>query len=191
MVWPRSSSRRASVNSFGYGGANAHVILDGPDDVFPDSGANHISSYSTKFQDNFFVEPSEERPRLLVFSANDETSLKQNILAVIRHFADLNVQVELRDLAYTLSERRSLHIYRSYFVATTTNLDNRSLIVERVRPNPPKVGFVFTGQGSQWSQMGRSLVEALPEARKMFEHLNRILQNLSEPPNWSLIGMLL
>ena len=27
-AWPASGLRRASVNSFGYGGANAHVVLD-------------------------------------------------------------------------------------------------------------------------------------------------------------------
>ncbi len=39
--------------------------------------------------------------------------------------------------------------------------------------------------------MGRSLVETFPKARALLEYLDTVLQSLSEPPRWSLLGALI
>jgi acyl transferase domain-containing protein len=43
IPWPKAQAKRASVNSFGIGGANAHVILDSPASL----GINSTKSYTT------------------------------------------------------------------------------------------------------------------------------------------------
>ncbi|RYO78215.1 hypothetical protein DL763_009737 [Monosporascus cannonballus] len=53
-----------------------------------------------------------------------------------------------------------------------------------------RIGFVFTGQGAQWSQMGAELVRMFPEtARPVIEKLDRVLQELPVgiKPEWSLL----
>ena len=52
---------------------------------------------------------------------------------------------------------------------------------------PPRVGFVFTGQGAQWSTMGKSLVENFPTASLLLKHLDDVLQSTPNPPSWSLL----
>jgi acyl transferase domain-containing protein/NADPH:quinone reductase-like Zn-dependent oxidoreductase len=49
-----------------------------------------------------------------------------------------------------------------------------------------KVGFVFTGQGAQWPQMGLELLKIFPRARSCVDKLDTVLQRLPEPPKWSL-----
>lgn len=186
--WPDVPFRRASVNSFGYGGSNAHVVLDESSGFIKDYRINHISSYLSDVDDDFFASEKKERPRVLLFSANDETSLKSFSKAIVRHFANLNVKVNLKNLAYTLAERRSHHVHRAYVIATRTEFADDSFKFGKIRPESPKIGFIFTGQGAQWSQMGRSLVETLPKARALLEHLDTVLQSLPEPPKWSLLG---
>ena len=75
IKWPSTAIiRRAGVNSFGFGGANAHVVLENT----PIS--HHISSY-LQVSSNFFDDDEEDNTeaivestsslKLLVFSAND------------------------------------------------------------------------------------------------------------------------
>ena len=141
--------------------------------------------------ENFFANEEKERPRVLLFSANDETSLRSYSKTIIRHFANLNVKVKLNDLAYTMAERRSHHLHRAYVIATSTEFEEDSFKFGKIRPIPPKIGFIFTGQGAQWSQMGRSLVETFPKARALLEYLDTVLQSLPEPPKWSLLSELI
>lgn len=76
IPWPKVALRRASVNSFGYGGSNTHVIVDDPKAYLSASVETHVSSFVSEDDDNFFAEEEiATRPYTLVFSANDEGSL--------------------------------------------------------------------------------------------------------------------
>ncbi|KAF6826985.1 polyketide synthase [Colletotrichum plurivorum] len=69
-----------------------------------------VSSYAAANEiKNFFVDkkPTPQRPQLLVVTADDANSLKNNIQALSNHLANSRVKFDLPDLAYTLSERRS------------------------------------------------------------------------------------
>lgn len=46
-----------------------------------------------------------------------------------------------------------------------------------------------SGQGAQWSQMGKEILQFFPWTRLILEELDAVLQKLPEPPTWSLIGM--
>ncbi|KAK1579370.1 reducing type I polyketide synthase [Colletotrichum navitas] len=192
IKWPKTTLdvRRASVNSFGFGGSNAHAILENA------PFASHVSSYK-KITSDFFgdddddgelVAAQDAAPKVLVFSANDQVSLKNYISTLSGHLINPGVAVNMDDLAYTLAERRTHHYYRAFLVSHTgSSIDQRQLHFGQKAASKPRVGFVFTGQGAQWSQMGSGLVKAFPLAKEVIEELDQVLQRLPDPPTWSLL----
>lgn len=188
--WPEVPFRRAGINSFGFGGSNAHVVVDDANEFLSQSARRHVSSYLSENDDPFAADDDDEssgRPRTLVFSANDEQSLRSYYKAMGRHLANLDVSIRLRDLAFTLSERRSRHFYRGYVVARSCDLEG-AFILGKARPDPPRIGFVFTGQGAQWSEMGKGFVATFPAAKSLLKCLDEVLHHLPDPPSWSLFG---
>ncbi|KAH6855501.1 hypothetical protein B0I37DRAFT_423972 [Chaetomium sp. MPI-CAGE-AT-0009] len=188
LPWPSAvgTIRRASVNSFGYGGSNAHAILE---QAPLDHEATHVSSYlsADDFSFDDIPDDSSARPHTLVVSANDAASLKANIAALCKHLINPSVRVSLPDLAYTLSERRSGFWHRAFVTTSTIDVQASDFTVGKKSPSIPRVGFVFTGQGAQWPQMGRELAEYFPLARQVFEELDAVLKGLPEPPEWNLL----
>ncbi|KAF6820842.1 beta-ketoacyl synthase domain-containing protein, partial [Colletotrichum plurivorum] len=199
IPWPSGSRKRASVNSFGYGGSNAHVVLESAEQYLQDSeAANYVSSHLSEEADFFggdddfssdaAVVPAN--PRLLVFSANNESSLRQHVKELRKHLINPSVRADLRDLAFTLSEKRSLHFNRAFLLADKTAVDEGALILGKKSPEKPKIGFVFTGQGAQWSQMGKALVAAFPAVKDVLKRLDAVLETTVVPPSWSLLDEL-
>ncbi|OTB00610.1 hypothetical protein M426DRAFT_234161 [Hypoxylon sp. CI-4A] len=122
IPWPQDAPRRASINSFGVGGSNAHVIIERPDLA---TLTNHISSYIST-DDGFDVAIDEaERPYLVVLSANNSDSLRSGIQSLGNHLINPRVKVRLSDLAYTLSGRRSTFWHRAFITTRNTELDDR------------------------------------------------------------------
>ncbi|GIK06546.1 putative PKS/NRPS-like protein biosynthetic cluster [Aspergillus viridinutans] len=199
VPWPKESNhyRRASVNSFGFGGSNAHAILDNAD--------HYIAKYLTPLKIprpyiGSYINMSDmlslldgprssktvtQRPQVLVFSANDVDSLKRQIATVSAHLLNPRVKVKLSDLSYTLSERRSRHFFRAFLLCYPTKSGHASKIAvdeaqfSKTPQETTRIGFVFTGQGAQWSQMGLELVRTFPEiAKPVLEQLDSVLQEL-------------
>ena len=181
---PENGIRRASVNSFGFGGSNAHVVLE-----------NYQKPQRQLRIPGSAASAHRPRPFLMPLSSHSENGgkLLQN---AIRKYIDENRQIDARDLAHTYSTRRSLHQFRSYAVGSS--LVNISKKV--VNPEPeanwkralesPKLGFVFTGQGAQWYGMGRQLIEENELFRDILSDCESILQNLPDGPSWSLLDEL-
>ncbi|KAI9676001.1 MAG: Type I Iterative PKS [Caeruleum heppii] len=188
IPWPRDSLRRASVNSFGYGGSNAHVVLD---DAKSWAKMTHVSSYlSDAAKSDFFGTDNEIvslAPHLLVLSANDENSLRAYVKSLRKHLMNPDVKIQLPDLAYTLSHRKTQHFHRAFLVDKSTELQDDALVFGKKSAETPRVGFVFTGQGAQWSQMGKQLLETYPEMKKLVQRLDEALQTSATPPSWSLL----
>lgn len=139
--------------------------------------------------DDLFLEDEDaERPYVSVLSANDEASLRANIKALSNHLINPRVKISLKDLAYTLSERRTQLFHRAFITTQNTEFDVNAFTVGKKASEAPKIGFIFTGQGAQWSQMGKSLLDFFPWTRSILEELDQVLQHLPDPPNWSLIG---
>jgi acyl transferase domain-containing protein len=93
----------------------------------------------------------------------------------------------LQDICYTLALRRETLSHRSFVVLGG---DSPGQVAPPLRADtqPPQLVMVFTGQGAQWPQMGLDLLLNDVEFRADISTMNAILQNLRNPPSWSLEG---
>ena len=216
-ISPSDGVRRAGVNSFGYGGANGHVILEAADSwmragpykkTFELDSASRVSSdesITTEESEDYASTPasddsmsglgidiSQRNTFLLPFSATSTRALEARVSNLKMEKAD---SVDLADLAYTLACRRTHFPQRGFIVARRgtirddLRIDNlRSLPNVKLGSAPSDFAFVFTGQGAQWPGMGKELFEEFPTFRKSIQDMDKILQNIPEPPTWTLEG---
>ena len=135
-------------------------------------------------------------PRLYLFpiTAKSEKSLVSN-LASIRGW--LLAQNELgssyiSDLAYTLTLRRSYMPWRQTFVASKREEILAALIPDSLRLSRStkvnRVIFVFTGQGAQWSAMGKQLIFSYFQFKDSLQQSSAILSKLGA--SWNLLDEL-
>ncbi|MEO5753212.1 MAG: SDR family NAD(P)-dependent oxidoreductase [Chthoniobacterales bacterium] len=173
-----NGERLAGVNSFGFGGANAHVIMAEP--------PPHQPIKASTFPD--------ARPWPLTLSARSEKALQvsaANLSAWVKEHADSNGSSPvLPDLTYSLGVRRNHHQHRLALTASnwaelTEELDAfaqngestkiRSSFSAR-RAEAPRIGFIFSGQGPQWWGMGRELMKHEPVFREAIERCDAALR---------------
>lgn len=151
-----------------------------------------MSSYKAPDElDDFFAEEdgtTKEALSILVFSANDENSLRSYVDVLRRHLMYPVVHLGLQDLAYTLSERRTHHFHRGFIVTDKSVVEPKALISGKKNAEALRIGFVFTGQGAQWSQMGKLLMQRFPLAGDLLRFMDSVLQNSHLAPSWSLLG---
>lgn len=197
LNWPETGGkpRRASLNSFGYGGANAHAVLESFD-----NGTNG-SAPSLKTNG---VAPAADRPFLLPVTSH-ATETGEHLRSALRQYLAKQDNGEagktpLHDLAYTLSAHRTFHKIRSFAIGASKD----ALIAELENPrasaewkptsrSTPQIGFVFTGQGAQSWDMGRQLIKSHPPFRATLDRCDAVLQSLPGPdrPDWSIVDELL
>nr|WP_322712411.1 SDR family NAD(P)-dependent oxidoreductase [Nostoc sp. ChiSLP03a]MDZ8213673.1 SDR family NAD(P)-dependent oxidoreductase [Nostoc sp. ChiSLP03a] len=162
--WKTNSlPRRAGVSSFGVGGTNAHVILE-------EAPVIETSSASRPWQ-------------LLLLSAKTSTALESataNLAAYLQQHPNIN----LPDVAYTLQVGRRAFDRRRLVVCQNLNDAVRLLKneeAERVfsyhwEPNRCPVIFMFSGQGSEYANMGRELYKVEATFRRYIDTCAEILQ---------------
>lgn len=166
--WPKNK-RFISVNNFGFGGSNAHVVLE----RFPMALSDLPMS------------SKNEAPRLFVLSANDEEAAKRvgaHLGVYIEQHPEVFQKRLVSDLAYTLGERRTHFPWRAALVASSCDelalsLNGPSAVPVRSSLKP-KVTFVYTGQGAQWAQMGKELMDSHPVFRDTVKAASDYLRTL-------------
>ncbi|MDJ1018019.1 MAG: type I polyketide synthase [Paracoccaceae bacterium] len=137
----------AAVNSFGFGGANAHAVLR---------------------QAELTHEPKATMPKALVLTAQSQTSLR--CLAESWQKASQGADPEIAAMASDANTRLSRHRHRLCIPIKDNDLGaGLSAWLEDESPksaidgvartkNDAKIGFVFSGNGSQWAGMGRYIL---------------------------------
>ena len=188
--WPQSPIHRASINSFGFGGANSHAILEAATAHIPlqQGRGPLLNSLNISAQEH-----ADNRLILVPFSARTEHSLSRLLNDLAVYISQRNEIIELRDLAYTLSCRRSRLNARGYFLASQSSLRNGldfSKLSRKGTSFSAKLPFTFTytGQGALWAGMGSQLIDQHAVFRNSIKYLDFCLQNLSSvvSPSWSL-----
>ena len=133
-------------------------------------------------------------PQLFVLSASSRKSCHE-VAKRLAAWASSRYKFEdySEDLAFTLSDGRSMMHWRYSFVATShkellASLDQKTLRVKNIPPTN-RISFVFTGQGAQWYAMGRELIFTQSRFAESLVSSDKILQGLGA--SWSLVGELL
>jgi acyl transferase domain-containing protein/SAM-dependent methyltransferase len=159
MPWPaRNGKRIAGVSSFGFSGTNAHVILEeGPE---PKLGGLREGVAQDRAVHVFTV------------SAKNATALEQMVGRYREHLQG-NPEQSLADIAYTANVGRAHFSHRVAIVSENRESLSKHLAEygqtqsspgmvkgEVFESQAPKIGFLFSGQGSQYVGMGRELYES-------------------------------
>ncbi|CAI7652959.1 unnamed protein product [Penicillium glandicola] len=201
--WPAASDRpwRASVNNFGYGGTNSHVIVESIgslESLFPRkklSNGIHHPIYSNKSE-------TKTESKVLIFYGRDEQAC-QRVVSNTKEYlqrrkledpemAADKIDSLMQNLTWTLTEHRSRFGWVSaHAVKYSDNLDQviESLDAPQFKPvrlsdTPARIGMVFTGQGAQWHAMARELIDSYPVFRSSLYEAERHLRAIGA--DWSL-----
>lgn len=214
IPWPptvKGAPRRASVNSFGFGGTNAHAILESYEAPPPSYNPSVLSLKNYSITIIFSV----------LFTAKSEPSLKK-MLESYNAYLQENPQTSIRDLAWMLNFRRThfstqtrlsavsiasfqdaiqqklqdMHNNKAGAFSTVSTRNsssskkrskNRKKAMKKQESQP--ILGVFTGQGAQWPGMMRELVRSSPFVHGRLRTLEQRLSSLpkEDRPSWSLV----
>lgn len=173
------------VNSFGFGGANAHVVIQ----EYVPEGLDDLAEQNKK--------RSKYPP--LILSASSEASLQQ----LAEQYADLveSDSSSYNDLAWSAYYKRTRLDYRllthgkaSSIVkslrdyAVKKNEESDSLVACNSSKQQEKIAYVFSGNGCQWQGMGQVLLEQSALFRESLEKVDAHWQKYAE---YSLLDELL
>ena len=172
-LYERMRPAIVGVSSFGFGGTNAHVVLQA-------------------------VEPRltgsirDQRAHIIPLSARSPEALRAQVRQW-SEFADAGTP-PLMDLAFTASQRRTHLDHRAVFVAKdSAGLRDQLQAFLNDEPRTgtacgqkshrlPRVAFVFSGQSAQWWGMGRDLLDREPVFRAAIDRCDEAFRPLA---GWS------
>ncbi|MFK0048679.1 amino acid adenylation domain-containing protein [Streptomyces sp. NPDC090741] len=197
---PHEGPARAGVNSFGFGGTNAHVLLE-------EAPARTAEDTPTRVPEQGSA--TDGLPfNVLPLSAHDASVLpglaeavRAELAAQGSHAADPAADpASVADLAHSLARRRQHHDARlSVVYETRHDLDEALAACVRGEDHPRVLrgrrregqqdlpAWVFTGMGPQWWAMGRELFETSPIYREAVEAVDR---EIAAQAGWSLTAEL-
>jgi len=182
--WPdMSSSLLAGVSSFGFGGTNAHVVLE--------------SFQSTSIKKHNMMNYLPKAKQLLPISASDQEALRDLAQSYRDYISGEGNNFSLKDICYTAGARRGHHDHRLALVVSSKEdvADHLEMYLkgevfpslqsgQRFSGSSSKLVFVFSGQGPQWWAMGRELFQEEPVFRETIEECDVLF---SQHADWSLV----
>jgi natural product biosynthesis luciferase-like monooxygenase protein len=162
--WRRGSRRRrAGVTSLGFGGTNAHVIVE---------------EAPSRSKEN-----SYRAWHLLVISAKTESALETSTRNLARFLRD-NPDIDLASVAFTLQTGRAEFAWRRIVLCQSTadaagamESDDSSRVASGLFEEPaPTVTFLFPGHGSHEVNMTRGLYETEPVVRRSIDECSELFR---------------
>ncbi|KAI0879957.1 polyketide synthase [Annulohypoxylon maeteangense] len=191
--WPRAL-RRASINSFGYGGANAHLILESTE-----SYLGYDYSAKQECQINDLAAKDEQKLLVLPVSAASPNSLDTLVQQISERVTQVRDKETIQNLAYTLAKGRDYLRHKSFLLVDHQDGCGKLVPVTTDGATPTgtanllPLGFVFTGQGAQYVGMAKELMLESQHFRNTIRRLDSVLCTLAPPhaPDWTLEQTLL
>ncbi|KAM0285942.1 hypothetical protein ACHAO9_008534 [Fusarium lateritium] len=184
---PLGAPRRVSVNSFGFGGTNAHAIVeswDGPYVLDTCATSNAIGAGP------------------FVLSANSSQALAANAGA-LAEYLKAHPTTNLDQLGYTLFKKTNLPFRAAFSGSSVERLIEKLQVGKGSLKNssrtsalpgllPLRILGIFTGQGAQWATMGKGLYQNSMVFRTSVEKMQHSLDSLpeSDRPSWTLAEQL-
>ncbi len=157
-------TRIAGISSFGIGGTNAHIILE--------EAPSHT------------VIPSDRKTNILCLSAKSQETLEQKEKELIEKLVN-NPDINLRNVAFSMNVGRESFPFRKTVIFSDMDeikncSDNKNIISPIV--NVPmgvkkNIVFLFTGQGSQYINMGKSIYFSEPTYRYWVDYCAKLLNS--------------
>jgi enediyne polyketide synthase len=182
QAWPRERPVRAAVSAMGFGGINTHLILEGI-----------TKQEKVLDQQERILLASAQDSELILLSAPTADALSQLVTSLLDIAAHLSI-AELGDLAAELAESATNSGFRAALIASspkelirrleilqawltngvTSRLDVDQEIFVGITSLPPRIGFLFSGQGSPVYLSGGAL-------RRRFETIGSLYLSANLP----------
>ncbi|KAH8647306.1 hypothetical protein BX600DRAFT_518575 [Xylariales sp. PMI_506] len=208
VPWPEPAPghpRRASVNSFGFGGTNSHAIIEAYTPHIHDvavSGSFRLSPRHIDTQGSIQttqIAPNDTFYMPLFLSASSKRSLKDVAGAWGKYIND-HPDVSVAEVGWNLLSRRTVHSQRvsisvssreqaieALGMLSNIKAESGDIGVRSTRmTEKPRILGVFTGQGAQWPSMSRCLLLSNKTYRRTIRALDKVLSLCHDPPPWTL-----
>ncbi|XP_070560748.1 uncharacterized protein [Ptychodera flava] len=206
IAWPKVSKGIAGCSSFGFGGANAHIVLE----EFISSAAvseniemevkRGFAEISAQINQQSNIDPF---PTLLVMSAATKEGLERRVSDWITYLEnDIGEDFqEFANSAYTSALKTQHHSHRcavicrrkeeaiSELKGKLEGMPSENFIESMARDsNQLHLVFVFSGMGTQWWGMARQLMNTVLSFRETMKKIDKILRKFGA--KWSLVKLL-
>ena len=192
--WPGDPGRpvRAGVSSFGVSGTNAHLVLEG----YPEEAQASPASGPDSPPERDETQLAERRQRLLPLSGKTPGALRELAGRYREWLTEEERDGEaLADAAWTAGTGRTHFAHRAGLVfrdleELREQLARMETGAAQAAAPAGKVGFLFTGQGSQWAGMGQELYEREPVFRKVLDRCAAVFGEEAEGAPTGRTGLL-
>jgi len=172
--------RRAGVNAFGFGGINAHVILEEHPSTDDEATPSYLGGWDTE---------------VVILQGESRSDLIAEVERLRRYLARMP-EARIADIAYTNNTQLRASTLRLAVVASSTAELDRKLAYALGRLHEPecqrikdvngiycfmeplgregKLAYLFPGEGSQYRNMLADLCLHFPEVRRCFDRADRV-----------------
>lgn len=176
---PEGSKRKVFLNNFSAAGGNTALLVEDAPARCTENARDPRSTH------------------VVAVTARSKSSLINNIESLVRYIDENsrnNDEGLLSKLSYTTTARRMHHSFRTIVSGSNLREVRDALLSSARRENinpvpasPPNIGFIFTGQGSQYTGMGKQLYEHFSQFRANVQHFDRIGRSQGFPSILPLI----
>ncbi|SHN40668.1 type I polyketide synthase [Chitinophaga sp. CF418] len=164
VSWPADKKRLAGISSFGFSGTNAHAIIEAP--------------IATRYT------PPDKGSYVCTLSAHSIAALKEMVQDLQQYLAGTTDAIG--DITYNINRRNNLLPYHWHCITNTKESlaaslakfsEDQAVYCKHVKHT---IGFQFTGQGSQYTGMGKELYEYYPVFRQAIDECSQLYTKYNE-----------